>query len=196
MKRLIVLASIVFFVLSGTCFADVTQRANFPFQSGTSYAQTPVISGFIAGETVYVVSGGYHQADMVAETGVTIWEISSQLNAAGAINMNSLFSYGIGLGGYTTGVTACPSSPVLVDNAAGGQSVFYVANFSDQATLDTVAVTGFVLFCASTDSSGTDVVPIVVESMVTGEGVWGPLAWTDQGWRGGTTSGNSLFSAP
>jgi hypothetical protein len=191
MKKFMILFLTVAVVIGfgGTCLSATFTSGRLTNESGVSFGQTPVISGASSGETLYVVSGGYAQADMVAVTGVSVWEIRPQL-VGGAINQNVAFASLVGAGGYdaASGATVSPSSPVLIDNGATGNSVFFVTNVATGG-----GVTGFVLFGLSAAANGAETLGIKVDSATTNMGVWGPLAWTDKGWKGGSTSGTSLF---
>jgi hypothetical protein len=131
MKKLfvVVLAAAMAFALSGTGIAATGDDATLRFESGVSFGQSPVISGKVSGETLYIVSGGYSQADMVLNGGATVYEVSPVLTATGTVNRNVAWALGRD-GNYdaATGATVSPSSPVLIDNGTGGNSIFMVQN--------------------------------------------------------------------
>lgn len=181
----------------GTCFAATANFANLTGDlSGVSFGQTPVISGTGSGDTLYVVSGGFALEDMTvrAITGVTVWEVRPNL-VAGNIVLNQAYGFGQGMRGFQpyTGATVSPSSPVLIDNGSTGNSIFFVTNIADAGIGGPGGVSGFVLVGLSAQANGAEVENVFFETGVTSLAVLGPLAWTDQGWKAGSTSGTSLF---
>jgi hypothetical protein len=143
-----------------------------------------------------VVSGGFALEDMTvrAITGVTVWEVRPNL-VAGNIVLNQAYGFGQGMRGFQpyTGATVSPSSPVLIDNGSTGNSIFFVTNIADAGIGGPGGVSGFVLVGLSAQANGAEVENVFFETGVTSLAVLGPLAWTDQGWKAGSTSGTSLF---
>ncbi|MDY7034968.1 MAG: hypothetical protein SV375_02225 [Thermodesulfobacteriota bacterium] len=187
---LTLLVAVMALAMTGTAFAavNVTGRDLLNLDgtlcTAVSFMQTPVISGQGTGETLYVVSGGPIRDQNAAGSGVSVWEVMPDMSTANVV-------WHLPQG--NSNVTASPSSPVLRDNGAGGNSIFFVFNSFDGSAGVNAGVSGFVLLGMSADSQGRDPISLRFETGITNLGVFGTLAYTERGWLGGTLSGTSLY---
>jgi hypothetical protein len=178
---MMLLAASLAFGATGTCLAASSAASlldlDATVNTGVSFAQTPVISGQGSGETLYVVSGAYSPADVpAAGTGVSVWELSPDLEDSNVV-------WSATAAGISAVTSSFLNSPVLKDNGAAGNSVFFVYSPVDPNTALPNSVTGFVLHGLSAQANGTDVASLTVESGDTNLYVPGPLA----------ASGSSLY---
>jgi hypothetical protein len=105
-----------------------------------------------------------------------VWELSPDLEDSNVV-------WSATAAGISAVTSSFLNSPVLKDNGAAGNSVFFVYSPVDPNTALPNSVTGFVLHGLSAQANGTDVASLTVESGDTNLYVPGPLA----------ASGSSLY---